>query len=133
MEPPPAPMVWTSSDGIRIGKPATRRSAAGSGRPPRMRQTSVLVPPMSKVTQSANPAAAAGGRRRQHAAGRARSRSRRPGRRGRSSSGTKPPAEVMTSTSPGQRSQRGQVGRARAAQVGVGDRGDGALVLPELR
>ena len=37
--------------------PATRRWAAGSGRPPRIRQTSVLVPPMSRVTQSANPAA----------------------------------------------------------------------------
>ena len=72
MEPPPAPMVCTSRAGIRIGSPATRRWAAGSGRPPRIRHTSVLVPPMSKLTQSGNPAAAAAGRGGQHAAGRAR-------------------------------------------------------------
>ena len=56
IEPPPAPMVCTSSDGSRIGNPATRRSPAGAGRPPSTRQTSVLVPPMSKVTASSNPA-----------------------------------------------------------------------------
>ena len=52
-------MVCTSSEGSRTGNPATVRSAAGSGAPPRTRHTSVLVPPMSKVTASAKPHAAA--------------------------------------------------------------------------
>ena len=52
IDPPPAPIVWMSSAGRRIGNPPTERCGAGSGTPPRTRQTSVLVPPMSNATAS---------------------------------------------------------------------------------
>src|SRR2546421_3580132 len=59
MAPPPAPMLWMSRAGSRKGRPAIVRWAAGSGTPPRTRHTSVLVPPMSSVITSGNPAAMA--------------------------------------------------------------------------
>src|SRR6266540_1756878 len=59
IEPPPAPIVWMSRAGSRIGYPATIRDGAGSGTPPRTRQTSVLVPPMSNETASGKPHASA--------------------------------------------------------------------------
>ena len=69
-------MVCTSSDGSRMGNPATSRPGAASGTPPRTRQTSVDVPPMSKVTQSANPLAVATAAAAAHAAGRTREQQR---------------------------------------------------------
>ena len=83
---------------MRIGNPATRRSAAGSGWPSWIRQTSVLVPPMSKVTQSGHPAetAAADAARTPPAGPDSR---RATGRAAASARGTRPPAEVMTRTS----------------------------------
>ena len=98
MDPPPAPIVWTSSEGSRTGRPPIVRSAAGSGRPSTTRHTSVLVPPMSNVTASGKPAATA-------AAAPARTPPAGPDRRSAagssaaSTAGSKPAAEVMTSTS----------------------------------
>ena len=57
MLPPPAPMVWMSSEGSRTGKPATACSAVTAGAPSRIRHTSVLVPPMSKLSASGKPQA----------------------------------------------------------------------------
>ena len=97
MEPPPAPIVWMSSAGSRIGNPPTVRAGAGSGTPPRTKQTSVLVPPMSKVTASG---IAARGRDRgagAHATGRSRQQQRR-GHAAASPTPTSPPADVITST-----------------------------------
>src|SRR5207245_3347618 len=96
IEPPPAPTVCTSSAGSRIGKPATTRSEAGSGTRPRTRHTSVLVPPMSKLTASAKPHAAA-------ISAAARTPPAGPDSNndaaGAPDTGTSPPAEVMTSAS----------------------------------
>ena len=98
IEPPPAPMVCTSSDGNRTVNPPTSRSAAGAGAPPRIRQTSVDVPPMSKVTASANPlAAAAAAPARTPPAG--PDSSSEAGSSAASAAGSSPPADVMTSTS----------------------------------
>ena len=57
MLPPPAPTVWMSSCGRRSGRPPTRRSALRPATPSRIRQTSVDVPPMSKLIASGMPAA----------------------------------------------------------------------------
>jgi hypothetical protein len=54
-EPPPAPTVWMSMEVRRTGKPATLRPKAISALPSRTRQTSVEVPPMSKVMRSSRP------------------------------------------------------------------------------
>src|SRR5207253_6780 len=48
-------MLSTASDRVRTGWPPRRRSDTVSTRPARMRQTSVDVPPISKVTASATP------------------------------------------------------------------------------
>ena len=91
-------MVWMSSEGRRIGNPAARRPAAGSGTPSRTRHTSVLVPPMSKVMAPSKPAATA-------AADPAITPPAGPdssnatGRSAASPVGMSPPAEVITSTS----------------------------------
>ncbi len=50
MEPPPAPMEWTASIGWRSGRPPIMRVSVISAAPSTMRQTSVVVPPMSKVS-----------------------------------------------------------------------------------
>ena len=42
IDPPPAPIVWTSSEGRRTGNPPTVRCEAGAGRPSRCTRT--LVP-----------------------------------------------------------------------------------------
>ena len=98
IEPPPAPMVCTSSDGMRIGSPATDRSPAGSGAPPCTRHTSVLVPPMSKVTASGQPLATAeAAAARTPPAGPLSSSAA--GIRAPSSRVARPPADVITSTS----------------------------------
>lgn len=47
--PPPAPMVAMSSTGVRTGSPSSTVSGEMPGRPSVTRQTSVEVPPMSKV------------------------------------------------------------------------------------
>ena len=93
------------ADGVHVerraaapGRPPTVRWAAGSGRPSMTRHTSVLVPPMSKVTASGKPAAtAAAAPASTPAAG--PDSSRAAGRSAASSSGTSPPADVITSTS----------------------------------
>ena len=55
MEPPPAPTETMSSTGVRIGRPSTSVSVLSAGTPFETRQTSVLVPPMSKVIRSLKP------------------------------------------------------------------------------
>ena len=79
IEPPPAPIVWMSAIGNRIGTPPTTDSAVTCALPPRTAATSVLVPPMSNVSTSrararpatnAEPATPAAGPERTHAAGR---------------------------------------------------------------
>ena len=57
MLPPPAPIVCTSTIGTRKGYRPSRPSHPVSMRPPRTSATSKLVPPMSTVTTSRNPAA----------------------------------------------------------------------------
>ena len=52
IEPPPALTVWTSTIGSLIGTPATTDSVVVLASPPRTGATSVLVPPMSKVSTS---------------------------------------------------------------------------------
>jgi hypothetical protein len=90
-------MVCTSSDGSRTGYPAAVRPAAGSGSPPSTRQTSVLVPPMSNVTASEKPqAAATAAPARTPPAG--PDSSRATGRSAAAPAGSNPPAEVITST-----------------------------------
>ena len=60
MEPPPAPMVWTSTIGTWMGIAySTSRSELTAGTPPRMSPTSQLVPPMSQVITFSKPAPAA--------------------------------------------------------------------------
>jgi hypothetical protein len=51
MLPPPAPTEAMSTTGVRIGRPSTDVSGAITGLPFDTRHTSVLVPPMSKVTR----------------------------------------------------------------------------------
>ena len=55
MLPPPAPTVWMSSIGSRTGSPATVRSVERPAPPPRISETSQLVPPMSKAIASRAP------------------------------------------------------------------------------
>ena len=105
IDPPPAPMVWMSRLGRRTGKPPAIRPGAGSGTQPRMRQTSVLVPPMSKVTASVNPAAAAWAAAATTPPAGPDSR-RATGRSAASVAGTRPPAEVITTTSSANGSRR---------------------------
>ena len=59
IEPPPAPTDTMSSTGVRIGRPSISLSEASDGRPSCTRQTSVEVPPMSKVMRSLKPERAA--------------------------------------------------------------------------
>jgi len=56
MEPPPAPIVWMSIIGTCSGQLPMRPSTVTSASPPRMRQTSALVPPTSTEMRSSNPA-----------------------------------------------------------------------------
>ena len=56
IEPPPAPTVWTSSVGSRIGRPPTSRSLERDASPPTIAQTSVEVPPMSNAIAFSIPA-----------------------------------------------------------------------------
>jgi len=80
-----------------MGNPATARCAAGAARPSSTRQTSVDVPPMSKVTASENPAApATAAAASTPPAG--PDRSRAAGFFAAASTGTRPPADVNTST-----------------------------------
>jgi hypothetical protein len=58
MLPPPAPIVWTATEGKRQVMPAIDRCGPTSGRPPSIRHTSVLVPPMSKEMTLGQPWAA---------------------------------------------------------------------------
>ncbi len=98
IDPPPAPIVCTSSDGNRTVNPPTSRCAAGAGDPSTMRHTSVEVPPMSKVTASGKPlAAATAAPARTPPAGPESSRAA--GSSAASTAAMSPPAEVMTSTS----------------------------------
>ncbi len=54
MEPPPAPTVWMSITGTATAQPAISYSFVLSGWPGQ-RETSVLVPPMSKESTRSNP------------------------------------------------------------------------------
>ena len=56
MLPPPAPTVWMSSIGRRTGRPATVRSVERPATPPRISDTSQLVPPMSNADRVAGAA-----------------------------------------------------------------------------
>ncbi len=56
MEPPPAPTVWTLTDGTLIRKWLIEVSRPIVGSPFWQSETSVEVPPMSKVRMSSNPA-----------------------------------------------------------------------------
>ena len=56
MEPPPAPTVWTLTDGTLIRKWLIDVSRPIVGSPFWHSATSVEVPPMSKVRMSSNPA-----------------------------------------------------------------------------
>ena len=49
MEPPPAPMDSTATMGWRKGRPPSERSLEMCASPSKIRQTSVVVPPMSKL------------------------------------------------------------------------------------
>ena len=55
MLPPPAPIVLTSTIGVRTGYGPIRPSAATAGRPPWTTLTSLLVPPMSSEMKSRTP------------------------------------------------------------------------------
>src|SRR5919199_253958 len=55
-EPPPAPTVTTSIIGIRLGYSPTDPSVVSVGSPSRTTDTSVLVPPPSRVRTLPNPA-----------------------------------------------------------------------------
>src|SRR5699024_11519339 len=48
MDPPPAPMVWTSTEGSFNGSPAISEERVSSGIPSRISAISVDVPPISK-------------------------------------------------------------------------------------
>ena len=114
IDPPPAPIVCTSSDGEPHREPADDRARpAGAGRPSSTRHTSVLVPPMSKVTASGHPLATAAAAAGQHAARRAATAAATTGCSAAASAGTRPPADVITSDLVGQR------GRARAGSRGT--------------
>ena len=132
IEPPPAPMVWMSSAGRRTGSPATSRPGAGSGTPPRTRQTSVLVPPMSNVTASGYPQAAA-------TAAPARTPPAGPdsnsaaGNRAASSQPTQTTGRRHDQRLVGQPVQAREIGATNRPQVGVHDGRHRPLVLPELR
>ncbi len=54
MEPPPAPIECTASIGSRNGRPASMRVSVISAAPSTTRHTSVVVPPMSKVSARGN-------------------------------------------------------------------------------
>ena len=117
IEPPPAPMVCTSSDGQPHREAADRRARrAGSGTPPSTRHTSVLVPPMSKVTASGKPLAAATAGAGPHAR---RPGPRGAGRPGRSAAVGRPAPARRPRSSPAPRrpasARPAQVGPARAA------------------
>ena len=127
------------ADGVHVerraagpaGRP-TVRWAAGSGRPSRTRQTSVLVPPMSKVTASGKPAAtAAAAPASTPAAGpdssRAAGRSAAVGQRDQAA-GRRHHQHLGREVAPGAAGRPG-----RRAQVGVDDGRRRALVLAELR
>ena len=49
MEPPPAPMDSTATMGWRKGRPPSERLLEMCASPSKIRQTSVVVPPMSKL------------------------------------------------------------------------------------
>ena len=72
MLPPPAPIVLTSTIGVRTGYGPIRPSAATAGRPPWTTLTSLLVPPMSSEMKSRTPERSAAKLGPDHAAGRAR-------------------------------------------------------------
>ncbi len=55
MLPPPAPIVSMSRPATRSGMPSISRSKASVGAPSLTKDTSVLVPPMSKVTSEDSP------------------------------------------------------------------------------
>jgi hypothetical protein len=58
MLPPPAPRVTIFAAGVRTGRPWSRNGVCSySKRPPEIRPTSKLVPPMSVVMMSALPRA----------------------------------------------------------------------------
>ncbi len=130
-DPPPAPMVRIASDGRRTGSPATRRVPVGAGTPPCTRHTSVLVPPMSNATASPKPhARATAAAARTPPAG--PERSRRAGCAAASDNGTRPPADVITSTSSASGARLSRYGahtERNAASAAVVDH---ALVLAEL-
>ena len=120
-----------SSAGYRTGSPATSCIGAGSGTPPRIRQTSVLVPPMSNETASAIPARGGHRGRSAHTTGRAAQQQgdRNVGR------------HVDRYQPAGRRHHEDRVGHGRDAQEvrpapgpqrGVRDGGHDPLVLPEL-
>jgi len=54
-EPPPAPTLTMSSTGVLIGRPSTSVSGETDGTPSTTRQTSVDVPPISKVIKFLRP------------------------------------------------------------------------------
>ena len=55
MEPPPAPTVTISITGVLTGRPSIFVIGARSGTPSEMSETSVLVPPISRVMRSRTP------------------------------------------------------------------------------
>src|SRR5699024_9332068 len=52
---PPAPIVWTSTEGNVNGSPAISEDSVSSGTPSRIRAISVEVPPISNDTTRDNP------------------------------------------------------------------------------
>ena len=99
---------------------------AGAGTPSRTRHTSVLVPPMSNDTASRKPhASATTAAARTPATG--PDSSNEAGRRTASSSGTRPPADVITRTSSRERREPEEVRAADRSQRGVGHGRDHAV------
>ena len=136
IEPPPAPTVWMSTIGSRIGKPPTVRSAVRSALPPTTSDTSVEVPPMSKAIAFSIPArsatrpaptVAAGGPGDEHERGM--------GRRvvGVDDAARRSHHERLRQAGGAARlAERAEVASARRPEVGVRGDGRGALVLAEL-
>ena len=91
----------------------------------------MLVPPMSKDTASRNPhASATNAAACTPATG--PDRSNEAGRSTASSSGTRPPADVITRTSFANAASPGRYARQTGRSVGVGNGGDQPLVLAKL-
>ena len=131
-EPPPAPIVCTSSDGTRMGSPSTVRSPAGAGRPSSTRHTSVDVP--AHVERHAVRKAGGFGRCRGGEYATCRSRQQQSHRRcGAVTDGDEPSRRGEHEHGRRQRRKPLEVAPADRSQVGVGDGRRQPFVLAVLR